>query len=178
MAKSQRSRHPNRSSRHPPRRPKHSERSSYNEPPRRLPEHHPEQRREHRPEYRQEHRPPLPPPPPPPRMERQSRGEMRPPEHRGEERPPQPREKRRTEMGIDMFVLENIDKNPHVSVDRLSYELGVDRQEILASIRRLRSDRARFQEVQKRVETKRFHKVVKEHTENGNEEYYEENYEY
>lgn len=176
MAKSQRPRHPHRSSRDP-RRPNRSERSSYHEPPQRSPEHHPEhhpeQRREHHPEYRQEHRRPLPPPPPPPRMERQSRGEMRPPEYRGEDRPPQPKEKRRTEMGIDMFVLENIDKNPHISVDHLSYELGVDRQEILASIRRLRSDRARFQEVQKRVETKRFHKVVKEHTENGNGYEYE-----
>ena len=177
MAKSQRSRYTHRSPRDPAR-PKRSERSSYHEPPQRSPEHHPEQRREHHLEYRQEHRRPLPPPPPPPRMERQSRGEMRPPEHRTENRPPQPREKRRTEMGIDMFVLENIDKNPKISVDHLSYELGVDRQEILASIRRLRSDRARFQEVQNRVETKRFHKVVKEHTGNGNEEYDEKSYEY
>ncbi len=163
MAKSQRPRHSQHSTKRPSR-PNPPRSSGYQEPPRHRPEHRPEPRRP-RPEYdMEEPRRRIPRPPPPPMNERTSRSDRRPSEHRTENRYPPPQGKRITEMGIDMHVLENIDKNPNISVDHLSYELGVDRHEILASIRRLRTDRARFIEVQKRVETKRFHKVVKEHT--------------
>jgi biotin operon repressor len=75
-------------------------------------------------------------------------------------------------MRIDMHVLENIDTNPKISIEKLSYELNVSREDVLASIRRLRSDRRRFQQVQHEVEKKRFHKVIEDGTKNiDNDDY-------
>lgn len=79
-------------------------------------------------------------------------------------------------MRIDMHVLENIDENPKISVDNLSYELNVPREEVLASIKRLRNDRRRFQQVQHEVEKKRFHKVIEDETKNINDDEYSTQY--
>ena len=79
-------------------------------------------------------------------------------------------------MRIDMYVLENIDDNPKISVDKLSYELNIPREEILASIKRLRNDRRRFQQVQHEVEKKRFHKVIEDGTKNIDDSEYSSEY--